>query len=140
MGKAMIARSFVAALATIFASSAQATSPRYWDLWALNVAMICFAQNPAYRNSPLGSWVSNTFVRDGGWEGFDQRPTTACLRSRQWVSDKLCTDVTSLDEMTFRDLAPLARKHETELRGLQDVMIYQYADPRRGSIPCPAGK
>lgn len=143
-GRAMIARSFiaaVAAVAAVFASSAQATNPRYWDLWALNVGMICFAQNPAYRSSPLGNMVSNApgFVRGGFWEGFDQRPTTACLRSRQWVSDRLCTDVTSLDETTLRNLGPLARKHEAELRGLQDVMIYQWGSPSRGPLPCPAG-
>jgi hypothetical protein len=138
----MIARSFVAAVAVVFASSAQATNPSYWDLWALNVGMICFAQNPAYRNSPLGNMVGNApgFVGGGGWKGFDQRPTTAGLRSRQWVSDRLCTDVTSLDEATFRNLAPLARKHEAELRGLEDVMIYQSGLPSRGPLPCPAEK
>ena len=137
----MVARSFVAAaLATVFASSAQATRPGYWDLWAFDVALICFAQNPAYRNTPLGHAVGN-FYRFS-WEAVDRAPPAACLRSRQWISDSLCVEVTNLDEKTFRDLNWLGRKHDVELKGrkLKEAVAYLYKsrDPDFGSIPCPA--
>jgi hypothetical protein len=137
----MIARSFVAAaLAAVFASSAHATTRGYWDLWALDVALICFAQNPAYRNTPLGNAVSNSY--GFSWEALDREPSAACLRSRQWISDSLCTEVTNLDEKTFRDLNWLGRKHEAELQGLKlkEAIVYRYKsrEPNGGSIPCPA--
>jgi hypothetical protein len=137
----MIARSLIAVMLAISCLPAQATNRSYWDLWALDVAMICFAQNAAYRDTPLGNLVLNSSGFTG-WDEFDRRPSAACLQSRQWVTDRLCTDVTNLDETTFRDLGPLRRKHEAELQGLKDVVVYQYKsrEPNSGSVPCPAAK
>src|SRR5262245_44063813 len=108
----MLARIAVAVVTfSVFHGSAQATDPRYWNLWALHVGMICFIQNPAYRNTPMGNMVLNSYGFQG-WEAFDRRPSAACLRSRQWVSDSLCTDVTNLGVKMFEgDLSPLRRKH-----------------------------
>ena len=137
----MIARSIFVAGFAVFCSSAQATNRGYWDLWALDVAMICLGQDPAYRSTPLGNTVLNSYGFTG-WEEFDRIPSAACLRSKQWVSDKLCTEVTNLDEKTFRDLGPLRRKHEAELQRLQDVIVYNYRsrEPNGGSLACPATK
>ena len=137
----MVARSIFVAIFAVSCLSVQATNRGYWDLWALDVAMICFGQNPAYRSTPLGSMVLNSYGFTG-WEAFDRSPPAACLRSKQWISDKLCTDVTILDERTFRDLGPLRRKHDAELRGLEDVIVYYYKsrEPNGSSLPCPATK
>ena len=70
------------------------------------------------RNTPLGNMVLSSYGFPG-WEAFDQSSSAACLRSRQLVSEKLCGDVTNLDENTFRDLGPLRKTHEAELQGLQ---------------------
>jgi len=137
----LIAR-FVVAILSIVPVSAQATNRGYWNLWAVHVGMICFAQNSAYRNTPLGNMVFNSYGFPG-WEAFDQRPSAACLRSRQWVSDSLCTDVTNLDQSLFEgDLNHLRRKHETELQGLKDVILYDYRwrEPNGSSLPCPTPK
>ena len=138
---AMIAQSIVAILSVI-PVSAQATNRSYWNLWALDVGKICFSQNPAYRNTPLGNMVLNSYGFPG-WKEFDRRPTAACLRSKQWVSDSLCTDVTNLGQKLFEgDLNHLRRKHETELQGLKDVILYDYGwrEPNGSSLPCPGTK
>jgi hypothetical protein len=59
-----------------------------------------------------------------------------CLRSAQWVSDKLCTDVTSLDEKTFQNLSPLYRKHAMELEGLKELLTWA-SERSRPDAPCP---
>jgi hypothetical protein len=140
-GDAMIVRSLVATVLVVCSAMAQATNRGYWDLWALDVAMICFAQDSAYRATPLGNMVLNSYGFPG-WDEFDKQPSMACLRSRQWVSDRLCTDVTKLDETTFRNLDSLRRKHENELQGLIDVVVYRYKsrEPNNSSLPCPAAK
>jgi len=103
---------------SFFHVPAQATNPSYWNLWVLDVGMICFAQNSIYRNTPLGNMVLNSSGFTG-WEAFDRRPSAACLRSRQWVSDSLCADVTDLGAKMFEgDLSALRLKHDTELQGL----------------------
>jgi len=130
------------AVLSFFHVSARATNPSYWNLWALDVGMICFAQNSAYRNTPLGNMVLNSYGFSG-WEAFDRRPSATCLRSRQWVSDSLCTDVTSLGEKMFEgDLSALGRKHDTELQRLKDVILYDYKsrEPTGNSLPCPVTK
>jgi hypothetical protein len=125
----------------VFSLSAQATTRGYWDLWALDVGMICFGQNPAYRNTPLGNMVLNSYGFPG-WQAFDQTPSAAYLRSRPWVSEKLCTEVTNLDATTFRDLGSLRKTHDAELQGLQDLVVYYYKsrEPTGGSLQCPAAK
>ena len=137
----MFARCLVVLIVIATTTSSQATNRSYWDLWALDVGMICFAQNSTYRNTPLGHMVAKSYTFSG-WRAFDRMPSVACLRSRQWVSDSLCADVTRLDEKTFRDLGPLFRKYDTELQGLKDVIVYQYESrtPKGASLPCPVPK
>ena len=127
------------AVLSFFHVSARATNPSYWNLWALDVGMICFAQNSAYRNTPLGNMVLNSYGF-AGWDAFDRRPSAACLRSKQWVSDSLCTDVTDLGAKMFEgDLNALRRKHERELQGLRDVILYDFKSRESNGIalPCP---
>ena len=138
----MIARLFTATTFVVLSLAAQATNRSYWNLWALDVGMICFSQDTAYRNTPLGNMVLNSYIFSG-WETFDRRPSAACLRSKQWVSDGLCTDVTSLGEKMFEgDLTALRRKHDTELQRLKNVILYEYKsrEPNGNSLPCPTSK
>jgi hypothetical protein len=125
----------------VYVPSAQATNRGYWDLWALDVGIVCFMQKPSYRNTPLGKMLSNSYGFNG-WEAFDRASFAACLRSRQWASDRLCTEITNLDEKTFRDLQPLRKKHEAELQGLRNVVEYYYKsrEPNGDAISCPAAK
>jgi hypothetical protein len=136
-----IKRSILVALFGVLSLPAQATTKGYWDLWALDVGLICFGQNAAYRNTPLGNMVLNSYGF-AGWDAFDRTPASACLRSKQWVSEKLCTAVTNLDATTFRDLGPFGKTHEAELQGLQDVIVYYYKsrEPNGGALQCPAAK
>jgi hypothetical protein len=134
-------RSILVALFGVFSLPAEATTKGYWDLWALDVGMICFGQNPTYRNTPLGNMVRSSY-NFPGWEAFDRSPSAACLRSRQWVSERLCTAVTDLDATTFHDLGPLGKTHDAELRRLQDVIVYYYKsrESNGSALQCPAAK
>ena len=126
----------VAAVLAVTASfPSYGTNQSYWDLWALQVGMICFAQNPAYRTTPLGELVSKG-DRFESWAQFDRQPMVACFRSNQWISDRLCADVTSLDANTFRNLSPLHRKHVLELEGLRDMLAANW----RSRDECPDPK
>lgn len=131
--------SFLATLTLILPVAAQATNRAYWNLWTLEVGMVCFVQSPEYRNSPLGSALSKGSELPG-WERLDQSPSSKCLRGTQWVSPELCTDVTNLDEKALSgNLDPLIRKHAIELDGLQDVFSYLEKSRRSNSdaVPCP---
>jgi len=108
------------------------------DIWSVGVAFMCWAQDPAYRESSFGTiWARSAWFP--GWETFDRRPETQCFRKTRWASDALCAELMQLDEKGLSDLDPLYKKYKREIRGMENA--FEYMNKQSGAkgelIPCP---
>lgn len=113
-------------------------------MWTFAVGNMCLLQDPKYQTSNLGRFYSSS-PNFAGWNAIESTARAKCFRSKQWVSEQLCSDVL---EVVFakKDFPPdyletLRKKHSDEIHGLQEAFNY-FAETlgrseKVNTVPCP---
>jgi len=116
------------------------------DMGMFIIGNICLLQNPKYQTSGLGRTYSRA-PNFAGWRAIENTPRAICVRSKQWISEQLCSDVLEVvfaKDSTPDDLMSLRKKHATEIQGQKLREAFAYFNKTVGgpekanAVPCPS--